>query len=447
MGRVLLIGLFVALLGACDTGEPAGDGADRAHADLACTACHEGPRGERGRNTVPEASCMGSGCHERGGPQEVQHATVTFPHRDHAAGHEIEATCASCHTHETGDAPLVASVDACALCHVGEVTSSAAQECRLCHVDPDHSEATNQGVVVAHSELPWLDMGCVRCHYDVSAPRTEVSGLKCRECHDDMAVLNEVAVGRDLHPIHDGVTCTSCHEGDVHEVQAMSSVVQLVCSDCHAREHQVPVESEGWANGEMCVTCHQGVHSAQQRLVLGVRPDRGVTPSAKFLAGITCRSCHIPPPARRAGDPIRGQAESCSGCHPPEYEQVLDWWQEGLDLRLGTTREYVARAEAQVGVSSDSARALLAMSRQMMQLVAEAGGQHNLELADRLIRDAIDRAQQAYAVAGRPAPREPDLGRQPHVGLCSYCHYESTRMWNLRDMPEDFHRTVLGQPE
>ncbi len=394
---------------------------------------------------VPEASCAGSGCHEQGGPPSVQVATVTFPHRNHAEGSEIVPTCAGCHTHETGEAPLEASVDACALCHVSEVTSAEAQECRLCHTDPDHSEATSQGVVVAHSELPTLEVGCVRCHYDVSAPQTEVAGLKCRSCHDDMAVLNEAAVGRDLHPIHDGVTCTSCHQSDLHEVQAMSSVVQLVCSNCHTQEHDLVIRTEGGTASDLCATCHEDIHSSQQRLVLGVRPDGDVTPSAKFLAGITCRSCHIPPQARRPEEPIRGQAESCAGCHPPEYEQVLDWWQEGVQLRLRETRAYVARAEQTL--TSDTARSLLSLAREMIGLVADAGGQHNLELSDRLMRDALDRAQQAYAVTGRTPPGTPDMGREPHMGLCSYCHYESTRMWNIRDMPEDFHRTILGTPD
>ncbi|MFW5947622.1 MAG: cytochrome c3 family protein [Gemmatimonadota bacterium] len=444
MGRVLLIGL-VALLGACETGAPAGDDGPGPHADLTCAACHQGPQGERGRATVPEASCAAAGCHEMGGPEEVQSATVTFPHRDHGAGGEIEATCAGCHTHETGEAPLEASVDACALCHISEVRGGEAEECQVCHTDPDHSELTDQGVVVSHSELPWLDIGCVRCHYDVAEAQTEVSGLRCRECHDDMAVLNQRAVGRDLHPIHDGVTCTSCHQAGVHEVQAMSSVVQLVCSDCHVREHDLPVQSGG-ASAEVCVTCHQGIHTTQQRLVLGIRPDSGVTPSAKFLAGVTCRSCHVPPEVRTSDRPIRGRAETCSGCHPVEYEQVLDWWQDGLQLRLGRTGEYIDRAARDVGPASDSARALLELAAAMRSLVAEGGGQHNLEMSDRLMRDALDRAVDAYRLAGRDPPAPPAMGREPHMGLCSYCHYESTQVWDIRDMPADFHETLLGEP-
>ena len=195
------------------------------------------------------------------------------------------------------------------------------------------------------------------------------------------------------------------------------------------------------------MTCHEGIHSPQQRLVLGVRPDSGVSPSEKFLAGITCRSCHIPPSGPTlTSDPVRGQAESCSGCHPAEYEQILPWWEEGIALRIDRISTYHRQARS-LGAASDSAAALLETAREMVSLVATAGGQHNLELSDQLLRDAVDRIRQAYRVAGRQAPAAPNLGREPHMGLCSYCHYESTQIWNLRDMPEDFHRTVLGQPE
>lgn len=441
MGKPLLILAATILFAACAGGSPDAS----AHAELSCAACHQGPQGERGRATVPEASCTGSGCHELGGPEQVDVATVRFPHRDHGQESEIRPSCAGCHTHETGTAPLEASVDACALCHIGAVAGGEAQECRLCHTRPDHSELTSQGVMVAHSEIPWLEIGCVRCHFDVSEGGTEVTGQPCRECHEDMAALNAGAVGRDLHPIHEGVTCTSCHRADVHEVRAMSTVVQLACSDCHALEHGVPVHGGQAGASELCVTCHTGIHSAQQRLVLGVRPDSGVTPSSKFLAGITCRSCHVAPEDAPPDRPVRGRAEACSGCHPPEYERVLDWWQGGLAARLAAVTEYLDRGR-RLEAAPDSARALLEDAEEMVSLVREAGGQHNLELSDQLLRGAVARVQRAFGAAGEPSPPAPDLGRAPHMGLCTYCHYEATSTWDIRDMPEDFHRTVLGDP-
>lgn len=446
MGRVLLIALAAAVLGACQP--PAGD-ADRAHASLSCAACHDGPQGERGRATAPAASCMDSGCHEAGGPAEVRIATVTFPHRDHAAGHEIEATCAGCHTHDTGEAPLRASVEACALCHVSNVTSGQAQECRVCHQSPDHARLTSQGVAVSHSQLPWIEIGCVRCHYDVADVETAVSALECRECHEDLSVLNQRAVGRDLHPIHDGITCTACHEEGLHEVQAMSSAVELVCSDCHREAHAVEVALGEWPTSEVCAECHAGVHAPQQRLLLGIRPDGGVTPSEKFLAGITCRSCHVPSAVDEPGvrEPIRGQAVACAGCHDQEYTQVLEWWVEGSRSRLAASQGYLGRATTAVGTASDSAVELLRGAREMVGLVAAAGGHHNLELSDRLMREAVARAQEAYAIAGVQAPAPPDLGRVPHSGMCSYCHYGPDEPWDFRTMPSDFHQSVLTPRE
>jgi hypothetical protein len=441
MGRLLLIALLAVVLGACASQDTATD----PHADLSCAACHSGSQGERGRATVPATSCAGSGCHEAGGPSEVQVATVTFPHRDHAEGHEIEATCAGCHTHDSGTEPLRASVEACALCHVSDVTSADAQECRLCHEEPDHSSLTSQGVAVSHSQLPWIEIGCVRCHYDVAGAETEVSGLQCRECHEDLSVLNQRAVGRDLHPIHAGVTCTACHQEGLHEVKAMSSAVELVCADCHQRAHEVDVELAEWPTSTVCAECHVGVHAPQQRLLLGIRPGGGAMPSTKFVAGMTCRSCHVPPQVSGAAPeaPIRGQAAACAGCHQQEYTQVLDWWVEGSKSRLESSTAYVTRAEAAVGAHSDSTRALLDGAREMVGLVAAAGGQHNLELSDRLMRDAVDRATAAYRLAGRRAPTPPDMGRVPHMGMCSYCHYGADEPWNFRAMEDDFHRSVL----
>lgn len=444
MGRVLLIALVAAGLGAC--GAPEIDPGDP-HADLSCAACHSGPQGERGRATVPATSCASSGCHENGGPDQVRVATVSFPHRNHAAGADTEVSCAGCHTHAEGTAALTASVDACALCHVTDQMSGQPQECRLCHEQPDHSSLTSQGVAVSHSQLPWISIGCVRCHYDVAEAETDVSGLRCRQCHEDMEVLNQRAVGRDMHPIHSGVTCTACHQEGLHEVRGMSSAVELVCSDCHREAHAVDVAGEWLATGAVCAECHTGVHAPQQRLLLGIQADGAVMPSGKFVAGMTCRSCHVPPPASaaRLEEPIRGQATACAGCHEEEYTAILDWWVEGTRSRLSASAAYLNRAAGQVGAHSDSTAALIAGAREMVELVEEGGGHHNLELSDRLMRQAVNRARQAYQLAGRPAPAPPDLGRAPHSGMCSYCHYGSNDPWDFGAMEDEFHRRALSR--
>jgi hypothetical protein len=442
MGRFLLTTTLVLTFTACEV--VSRDPADP-HADLACAACHQGATGERGRAKVPEATCASAGCHGDRGPAEVQFATVTFPHRDHGAGAPVELTCAACHTHDRGEDPIRASVDACALCHVRQLTGVEPQECRLCHQTPDHSRLTSQGVAVSHSQLPWIEIGCVRCHYDLASPELAVPVQACRECHDRLDNLHERAVGRDLHPLHAGLTCTACHARNIHHMEAMSSAVNLVCADCHLEAHDVELRVGGAPPSAFCSECHTGVHASQQRLLLGIRPDGRTLPAGHFIAGITCRSCHIATEraATQPTIPIRGQGEACAGCHEREYEQVLRWWIDGMNLRVAATTQYVEGASRQLTQSPDTAQTLVRISHEMVRLVADAGGQHNLELSDRLLREAVSYVQQAYRRSGVAPPAAPDLGRIPHTGLCSYCHYDPREPWNFEAMAEDFHQRVL----
>ena len=467
MGRVLLRAAVLLLAAAAACAPPPEEegrggrvvaegaaGRSDGHAELSCAACHSGPEGQRGRATVPEAACLE--CHEDGGPARVRVGTAAFAHRDHGETHEIDATCAGCHTHETGEAPLAATVDACALCHIGQVAGSRGEECRVCHETPDHAAVTSQGVVVSHSTLPWVEAGCVRCHYDVADPPTEVGQARCRECHTDLETLNGLAVGRDLHPVHDGISCIACHAEGTHHVRAMSSAVELVCADCHRSAHELRLAAPGPEAGlagevppsdaALCAACHAGVHRAQQQLLLGIVPGAPAAPSGKFLAGITCRSCHVPTgaPADPAV-PIRGQASACGDCHESDYERILGWWLDGTRARLAAATAYVERGAATLGTGSDPVGSRVAEARSLVALVGDAGGQHNLELSDRLLRQAVDDVREAWAQAGLRAPAPPDLGRVPHMGLCSYCHYGVDEPWDMEAMSDAFHRRAMGR--
>jgi hypothetical protein len=181
-------------------------------------------------------------------------------------------------------------------------------------------------------------------------------------------------------------------------------------------------------------------------MLLGVASDgEPAAPSSKFLAGITCRSCHIRAPGVSASDEaIRGQAEACAGCHGSEYRRVLDWWLEGTRQRSASMLAFTGRAARDLQNAPDTARALVRAADAMVTLVADAGGQHNLELADRIFRDSQRRVADAYRLAGRPAPAAPALGAAAHEGLCSFCHYSQDDPWNFRRMPADFHERVLG---
>lgn len=456
MGRVLLIGVALAGTLACSGGSAgngqggdalAGQQAQDPHGELACAACHQGARADLGRAAVPRAACTAAGCHADGGPAEVELATARFGHRDHTRNAAIQASCAGCHTHDAGGEPLHASVDACAICHLSEVAGQEAQDCRLCHQRPQHVQLTSQGVPVPHSSLPWIETGCVRCHYDVAEPPVEVRTSRCTTCHADVAAVTRSGIGEDLHPAHDGTTCTACHEARTHHVRAMSSAVDLVCADCHTEEHGVPVTDDPGVSAT-CSTCHQGTHAAQQRLVLGVLPgvDGQASPSTKFLAGLTCRSCHVPPAADGGNQPVRGQASACAGCHRDEYETVLGWWLEGLQQRQAEADRYLDAARRDIGgAAPDTARQLLARARTLLDVVRQGGGQHNLELSDRIFRRSIEMAARAYDLAGRQAPAPPQFGVEPHAGLCSFCHYRADEPWDYARMSEPFHEDILRQ--
>lgn len=457
MGRALLI--LTLLLTACRPDVPERGGAGEpdtagrvlasasaeAHAGMACASCHNGLRADSGRASVPREACLESGCHDDGGPEVVQTGTITFQHRAHGRTGEVLATCAGCHDHHDPEQPLHVEVDACALCHLSEVSGAEPADCRLCHQQPNHVALTSQALPVPHSALPWVETGCVRCHYDVAMPPTRVSTQRCAGCHADVDLITQQGIGENLHPQHEGVSCTACHESGAHRVRAMSSAVDLVCADCHTREHGLPVGRDE-VTTETCTSCHQTVHQAQQRMLLGMAADgEPAAPSTKFLAGITCRSCHARKPGGSPSDQaIRGQAEACAGCHSGEYRRVLAWWLEGTRERSRSMLEYTERARRDLDGTADTVQALVRSAHAMVALVAEAGGQHNLELADRIFRDSRSRVTEAYRLAGRAPPPAPTLGPTAHEGLCTYCHYSPNDPWNFRQMPADFHERVLG---
>ncbi|HUF50654.1 MAG TPA: cytochrome c3 family protein [Longimicrobiales bacterium] len=452
MGRALLILCAGALLACAPDGEPVRlAGADTApahdaHADIACAACHTGALLGSRRAAVPRESCTTAGCHEEGGPPQVSTKTATFHHQDHARDGAVALSCAGCHTHARGREPLIVSVDGCALCHLNDLNGGKPDACRLCHQTPQHVALTSQALPVPHSALPWIETGCVRCHYDVAQPQTRVALARCTSCHSADSTFVGRGIATDLHPVHTSVGCGSCHEGDAHRVRAMSSAVQLVCTDCHDRGHDLALAT-AWRESSTCGDCHTTVHQAQQRLLLGLVGDAPAAPSAKFIAGITCRSCHIRTArstAAVAGTAIRGQAEACAGCHRTEYRQVLDWWLDGTRARTRAVAAYIAAADTELRAAGDSARALLGSARAMTAVIEQAGGQHNLELSDRVLRESVHRVRGAYAVAGRVPPAPPALGSPAHEGVCSFCHYSSRETWDFNRLYGPFHRSVMG---
>lgn len=416
-----------------------------AHAGLACTACHQGGLADGSLAAVPSSACAASGCHTDGSPSKVTLASVSFQHRGHGSTKQPVAGCAGCHTHEKGGEPLTAGPETCGLCHADQLSGAQAEDCRVCHQTLNHEGMTSQGVAIPHQGLPWIEGGCLRCHYAVSKPVHEVSLTRCSACHDDVDAVATAGIGEDLHPAHQGNTCGSCHEEDNHRIEAMSSAVDLECSTCHSAEHDMSVDPAKVA-ATTCEACHKDVHQAPQRLVLGILPNaQAATPSDHFMDGLTCRSCHFSGTSTVSGRRV-GSSDACVQCHRPEYAKILGWWNEGIAQRTDMVERYLQGAEAAVASrpEDDAGRQAAARGRTLLTVVEKGGGQHNLPLTHKVFEDVLLESSEAYRLAGLNAPAAPRLGRAPRQGICAYCHYRLPEPGFSERMDDAFHRDVLG---
>ncbi|HEX6132378.1 MAG TPA: cytochrome c3 family protein [Longimicrobiales bacterium] len=421
---------------ASDQGAPMSDGA---HAGLACARCHDGAAIARDIPAASDDACMD--CHESGAARTVSLGAIPLEHENHAGDSATAAGCASCHTHARGDLELDVTTTGCALCHAASLDGSGADDCRLCHTDPAHVALTSQSVPLMHSDLPWIGGECVRCHYDVGRPETRVHGAVCVACHAAAEDVMERGAGRDLHPSHTGVACSSCHEDVSHRIVSMSTGVRLSCTQCHATVHDVPAGMD--FEPATCNACHTDVHAAEQRLMLGAAPaGLAAAPSDKFLLGLTCRSCHV-----QTADGAATRT-SCVSCHSPEYATVLGWWERGTAERTAQIAEYIATAFAFArSASGDSARAHAAAADSLLRFVRDGDAAHNLPLSHRALNEALTHAAAAWTAAGRTAPARPDIGRMPRMGQCTYCHYTWREPLFQQDMPDAFHRRVMRRGE
>lgn len=445
------------------------------HAEYLCSACHEYVESSQSllslsRYTHPDslsvrapasaARCSDSGCHEDVGPREITYRSVTFPHRRHGLGPEpdgddgedatqpyVEMSCAGCHGHDSGTEPLSVSTDACSLCHLNEQSAGNQGECRQCHTVMDQAGQVSATLQIPHEGLPWIDGGCIRCHYDVSQASTVPRDNTCVNCHLDDPALARAEADEAIHAQHVDVGCSSCHTAEAHRVQGMTTAVNLDCAGCHLEAHEVEV-TDTWPERGTCISCHADSHEVQQRLLLGVIPGRPqADPSEKFMQGLNCGSCHIPPdeggPTLASADEgVHGSAQSCQTCHLDEYDMVLDWWEEGADARLDRVRGMIARARSRLR-SSEGGLAAVDSAAALVALVDSAGAVHNLPLSHRMMVDAVETVIRGYGAAGVSPERAPELGRQPSQGLCSYCHYRIDDPWLFEDMSGEFHRKVM----
>jgi hypothetical protein len=115
---------------------------------------------------------------------------------------------------------------------------------------------------------------------------------------------------------------------------------------------------------------------------------------------------------------------------------------------VAAVRRYLERAEQTLGQPApDTAHVLLGRARTAVELVDAAGVQHNLELADRILRESLDHIGLAYRLSAQFPPAAPDLGTPARRWFCSSCHYPIGQPAITRSMPSEPHEELRRKLE
>ena len=317
------------------------------HKDVKCKDCHETLADTKAQPAFPKprASSFLK-------VKNIEHASCVACHEDYHRG-AMGKNCARCHNPKDWSSINPKAMDAqfhdkfnfqlrgehtavaCKTCH-GPFPGEAAKykglkhdRCADCHID-------------AHLGQIALDEGAVRCE-------------KCHQVTGFIPVLLDAKLHESTHfPLegsHRTVACKLCHKSDQRLLAKVPTEVkttqarrgrQLLISEARIRMPDVVTLQDGKPKSADCDICHDDPHLGQfQKETEPPDPRAGkkacadchTTAAFKQLKfnhdnsrfprtgkhkDATCRSCHVPPPAK--GDdpvvvPLRTLPFACSSCH------------------------------------------------------------------------------------------------------------------------------------
>lgn len=400
------------------------------HNDVPCVECHIPPgitaelqkkyealsmvvkyfTGTYGTNPWAEISdeaCLRPGCHEQRllvGREVFQN--VLFDHRPHLLEmrREKRLRCTSCHSQIVQGQHIAVTESTCFLCHFKETKlNEGTARCTLCHEIPEKL-ITTAGLSFDHADVKRLGMECTSCHSAVVKGDGDVPQERCFTCHNDPARLARLSDVELLHRTH--VT--------EHKVD---------CLNCHLEiQHRVPKELEVIATE--CETCHVGGgHSPQRDLYVGIG-GKGVAPqpSAMYLAGVRCESCHIVShEGRRLASDV-----SCMSCHGAQFFRISQDWQTTLSHRLEKTKELLAHVKSILaafeGAVPEPAQQRFSRAEENILFVEKAHAIHNPGYASAVLWKAYEDLQQALREIGVEQAFPAPWVQAPYQTRCTACH-------------------------
>ena len=406
------------------------------HADISCTYCHFEP-GLAGKiegklnglfqltkyvslaykkskpwAEISDASCTRQGCHETQtllGP--IRFKDVKFDHSHHLGElrRKKQLRCTSCHSQMVQGSHILVTEETCFLCHMKDRDQTTGMlNCRTCHTDEIFLEMGSQ-LRYNHTTIVQTNKSCESCHINTIEGNAPVSLQQCINCHWQTDFFERYEDPEFLHKNHvtdHKIECTACHTPISHRIQ---------------RKHLL--------TGEDCRSCHQDQHVAQAQLFAGLGgADIPQQPDPMFTAGLSCQSCHIFHEENISGsETMVSSAEACDQCHGQGYGHLLQNWGTYLAHLEADVISYLEQTRTSLdqrdGLTPER-KEVLEHANQYILLVLSAGGIHNIQLSDNLLKAAHDLISQTLQEAGlENLTREYVSSGQLVPSDCANCHF------------------------
>jgi nitrate/TMAO reductase-like tetraheme cytochrome c subunit len=362
---------------------------------------------------IQDESCLQKGCHDRRlleGP--VKFKSVAFDHKAHFAdlkrGKQLR--CTSCHSQIVQGQHITVTESSCFLCHFKETENTPqVSSCQNCHrkdqLVADASRYNHQVV---------FDKGfkCDKCHSQVIVGDGAVPKENCYKCHFEKERLDKYADTVLVHNTHiakNKIECTQCHL---------------------AIQHKIVKDVETIAD---CKTCHTGSHQAQRILYTGVG-GKGVDhpmPNVMLEKGLSCKGCHMFH-EETGGRLVKSETSisgdgACESCHGSGFRKILKSWEASTTAKLAAIdavyRQALQEVKSAAPAKRTAAAAILDEAAFNIDVVDRGKSVHNISYAQELLRAALDKIEQALAVAGSAyKPDRSSFKEQKTPNTCLNCH-------------------------
>lgn len=218
---------------------------------------------------------------------------------------------------------------------------------------------------------------------------------KCFRCHSAEGFLAKPADLAKMKDVKYPLTCTVCHVMTINEFKLRLPPLET-CTECHTNEGKIIAGKE--------------LHHTQKEMFLGYGA-LGVpsTPSAEYIAGLTCIECHMPNEAhsfqgKTPAEAIAEHSESiCVMCHSDkqeaEFAKEVQTIQNQIKAGINRLDQGLSKADKRIKVLKSQGRDVT-VAKQVYDLVytnmtfIEADrslGIHNFEYAKKILSYSLDR--------------------------------------------------------